>query len=114
MRQTVSANRTNAEIARASLASALRNVPKLTAVEREDCVSGNGELKLTSKQTNLVVAHLNRELKARGLAPITAKELIRQNLKATFSGCLDPCEGIGTDKLLGMLESRFRAAVGGA
>lgn len=97
----------------AALRSALGQVPKLDSGEVSTALSGGEALKLTSKQTNVVVAHLNRFLRSKGLPLITAKELIRTDLKPTQNGCLDPCEGSTSDRLLGLVGSRFSAARAG-
>ncbi len=97
----------------AAFREALAQVPKLNQEEVETALAGGEPLKLTSKQTNIVVSHLNRFLRSKGLAPITAKELIRKDLKPTQNGCLDPCEGSTSDRLMGLVGSRFKGVSAG-
>lgn len=91
------------------LADGLKMVPKLDVAVVNAALSGGPKLELKSKQANLVVAWVNRTLKSEGLSPITAKELLGPGTKPT-PGCLDPCEGVSTDRLLGLIQQHLGGA----
>lgn len=98
--------------AQALLATGLSAVPKLSPGDVRAAVTGGPSLELKSKQATLAVAKINVELRSRGLAPITAEELIGPGTKPTFSGCLDPCVGSTTEQLLGLIHNRVGGGTG--
>lgn len=87
-------------------------VPKLDREAVNGAVEGNQNLNLKSKQVNLVVAHVNRSLQSQGFRPITAEELLGPGLQVTQAGCLDPCEGVATDRLLSLIQHHIGGGTG--
>ncbi len=94
------------------LAAGLKFVPKLDVEAANAAVEGRQNLDLKSKQVNLVVAHVNQRLRSLGLKPIDPKELLGPGLKSTQAGCLDPCEGVATDRILSLIEQHFGGGAG--
>lgn len=87
-------------------------VPKLNPGEVSAAVHGGPGFELKSKQATLAVAKINVELCSLGLTPITPEDLIGPGTRPTHSGCLDPCEGTTTDKLLGLIQIRIGGGAG--
>lgn len=98
--------------AQALLAAGLQVVPKLNPGDVRAAVNGGPGLELKSKQATLAVAKINAELRSHGFAPITPEELIGPGTRPTQSGCLDPCEGGTTEKLLGLIEIHIGSGAG--
>ena len=90
---------------------ALRILPMRVAAPLLSALKDGKAKKLTSKQTNLVVAVVNKEV---GRQIVTLDDVARQRngvkATATSRGCLDPCEGIAVGELADLVTLRMGGA----
>lgn len=89
------------------LREAFRRIPRFDVEVAMASAGLEKSALLTSKQANIAVAILNGQLRRVGLPPITPKDLMGENTKPTYSGCLDPCKGTTASSLLALLMTKM-------